>query len=106
VRLKDPFMTMASYADASVGQAEKPGSAATASRPMKPSTRLPIAIVKPKRKAEPPEANGSAAGQPAKKREAANGAEAVPRAVQEQAKEDSSEGAGLGGLAAYGSESD
>ena len=73
--------------------------------------RLPVAVVKPKRKAEPPGANGAALGQPAKRQEVQNGGPKVLEAAAPvsalAAKEDSGgSGAGLGGLAAYGSESD
>lgn len=73
--------------------------------------RLPVALVKPKRKAEPPGANGAALGQPSKRQEVQNGG---PKALNAAASasalavtEDSGDsGAGLGGLAAYGTESD
>ena len=81
---------------------------APAPRPAKPGVRLPIALVKPKRKAEPPGANGATLGQPAKRQEVQNGGpkalDAAAPASALAAMEDS--GAGLGGLAAYGTESD
>lgn len=73
--------------------------------------RLPMAIVRPKRKAEPPDANGHAAEQPAKKREAEDGIGTTAGLGTAQAgspavRTDSEGGAaGLGGLADYGSDS-
>lgn len=61
------------YAGAEGGQPKRGDGAATAPKRAKPTMRLPMAIVKPKRKAEPPERNGHAAGQPAKKQEAEDG---------------------------------
>ncbi|CAL5218438.1 g119 [Coccomyxa viridis] len=73
-----PASTMApavehSRAGAEGGQPKRGDGAATAPKRAKPTMRLPMAIVKPKRKAEPPERNGHAAGQPAKKQEAEDG---------------------------------
>lgn len=84
---------------------------APAPRPAKPGVRLPIAVVKTKRKAEPPGANGAASGQPAKRQEVQNGSPkalevAAPASVLAAKEESGGSGAGLGGLAAYGSESD
>jgi hypothetical protein len=85
--------------------------AAGAPQPAKPGMRLPVAVVKPKRKAEPPGAIGAALGQPAKRQEVQNGSTAAQKATAPAStlagKEDSGgSGTGLGGLAAYGSESD
>ena len=60
------LLTWVAYADAE-------GAPAAAPKRVKPSMRLPMAVVKPKRKAEPPEANGHAASQPAKKQETEDG---------------------------------
>ena len=94
-------------ADMSAQQSEPPSTA----RPAKPTRKLPFAVVRAKRKAEPPEADGSAEGVLAKKQQAENsGGVTVLRAEPanpQPAKEDSDDGAvGLGGLAAYGTESD
>ena len=80
-----------------------PSEAAPAIRSAKPSMRLPMAVVRPKRKAEPPESNRGAAGQPAKKR-GENGI--IADSGTSGAKADSDgDAAGLGGLAEYGSDS-
>ena len=99
-----------SYADDKADMSAQQSEPSSAARPAKPARKLPFAVVRAKRKAEPPEADGSAEGAPAKKQQAENGGVTALRAEPanlQPAKEDSDDGAvGLGGLAAYGTESD
>ena len=99
-----------SYADDKADVSAQQSEPSSAARPAKPARKLPFAVVRAKRKAEPPEADGSAEGVLAKKQQAENGGVTALRAEPanpQPAKEDSDDGAvGLGGLAAYGTESD
>ena len=99
-----------SYADAKADMSAQHSEPSATPRPAKPARKLPFAVVKAKRKAEPPEADGPGDGAPAKKQQAENRGGTAPRAEPanaQPAKEDSDDGAvGLGVLAAYGTESD